>query len=227
MTEPFLETHDLCRTFHIGKNRLDVLKNVSLRLDRGEALSVTGASGAGKSTLLHILGALDRPSSGTVLLGGRDLYALPARLRTRIRAERIGFVFQAYHLLPELDVLENVLLPAATRRFSFLTRGRSRERAMNLLRSVGLAERAAHLPNELSGGEQQRVALARALMNEPEIIFADEPTGNLDSRTGAQVLDCLFDLTVQRGHSLLLVSHDRDVATRCTRTLELVDGRMA
>ena len=222
-----IEARELSRDFRIDSTTIRVLKGVSLQVKTGEALSIMGASGAGKSTLLHILGGLDRPSGGSVLFKGEPLYDLSNRSRTEIRATKIGFVFQAYHLLPELDLAENVMLPAMSRFGAAGRRAENRKRALGLLERVGLAERAAHRPMELSGGEQQRAALARALMNEPEIVFADEPTGNLDSRTGDLVLHYLFELTREKGHTLVLVTHNEEVARRCDRRLVLKDGSLA
>ena len=225
--EILVEAKDIRRMYSIGANEIPVLKGVSLQVRVGETLSIMGASGAGKSTLLHILGGLDRPTGGEVRFKGQSLYGISGKTRSEIRAKRIGFVFQAYHLLPELDVLENVSLPAM---IGFGAMGRmkaSRERAMDLLERVGLGQRASHRPTELSGGEQQRVALARALMNDPEIVLADEPTGNLDSKTGDQVLHYLFELTKDRGHTLLVVTHNDSVAKRCDRQLLLADGCLA
>ena len=224
MSEVLLQAENLVRSFAMGHRPLDVLRGVSIAVQAGETVAITGKSGAGKSTLLHILGGLDRPTSGRVLFDGRDVYAAGERERSAMRASRIGFVFQAYHLLPELTVRENVLLPALGLRGAFLRGGRLRARAMELLEMVGLAERAAHRPNELSGGEQQRVALARALMNEPKLLLADEPTGNLDSHTGEEVLQLLFGLVAGRGLTLLMVTHNDDVAARCLRRVVLRDG---
>ena len=212
------------RSFRMGRRTLEVLRGVSLAIAEGESLAITGMSGAGKSTLLHVLGGLDRPTSGQVLYRGRDFYAAGDRERSAIRAREIGFVFQAYHLLPELTVLENVLLPGLSAHGAFL-RGRTlRARAGELLARVGLAERAVHRPNELSGGEQQRVALARALMNGPELLLADEPTGNLDSQTGEDVLSYLFELAAERRLTLVLVTHNEAMAARCRRHIVLRDG---
>ncbi|MFH0954166.1 MAG: ABC transporter ATP-binding protein [Verrucomicrobiota bacterium] len=222
-----LEAQDLHRVFTIETISLRVLKGVSLEVQAGQTLCIMGASGAGKSTLLHILGGLDRPTQGAVRFQGVDLYRLPNRSRTELRATKIGFVFQAYHLLPELDVLENVMLPALSRFGAGRRETQNRQRAMKLLEEVGLEQRALHRPMELSGGEQQRAALARALMNDPDIVFADEPTGNLDTATGDQVLHYLFDLTKQRGHTLVLVTHNEAVAQRCDRKLLLKDGCLA
>jgi len=221
--ENILQVECLGKTYMLGRAAIPVLRDVSLSVHAGEVISIIGASGSGKSTLLHILGALDQPSNGTVRFQGRDLYALSAAQRTVVRGRHIGFMFQFYHLLPELDVLENVMLPALS------TNGSSagiRARAQSLLEAVGLAGRANHLPMELSGGEQQRVALARALMNHPDLMLADEPTGNLDSVTGSQVLEFLFALIRGKGHTLILVTHNIAVARLCDRVLELKDGHL-
>ena len=222
-----IEADGVHRTYSIETSPVEVLKGVTLRIRRGELVAIMGASGAGKSTLLHILGGLDHPTAGRVLFDGRDLYGMAESGRADIRALRIGFVFQSYHLLPELDVLDNVVLPSMSR-FGLWRQGASnRRRALELLDRVGLAGRARHRPAELSGGEQQRVALARALLNGPEVLLADEPTGNLDTATGEQVLHYLFDLTKERGHTVVLVTHNDAVAARCARRLQLVDGCLA
>ncbi len=210
----------------MGATRLDVLRGVSVAVAPGETVAIVGPSGAGKSTLLHALGGLDQPSLGRVIFKGRDLYALPARERTLIRAKSVGFVFQSFQLLPELDVLENVLLPTQTEWSMRRQAPGHRERAERLLDVVGLAQRRDHMPLELSGGEQQRVALARALMNEPELVLADEPTGNLDSVTGELILQALFALTHERHHTLILVTHNMELAGRCDRIIQLRDGRV-
>lgn len=220
-----IETIDVRRSFVMGSRTLEVLRGVSLVVAEGESLAISGISGAGKSTLLHVMGGLDRPTAGRVLYRGRDLYAVGDRERSAVRAQKIGFVFQAYHLLPELTVLENVLLPGLSAYGAFLRGPRLRERAAMLLGRVGLSERALHRPNELSGGEQQRVAIARALMNDPELLLADEPTGNLDSRTGEDVLHYLFELAREEGLTLVMVTHNEAVAARCGRHIELRDGR--
>lgn len=219
-----IEAVEVRRSFAVGARTLDVLRGVSLGIAERESTAITGMSGAGKSTLLYILGGLDRPTSGKVLYRGRDLYAARERERSAIRAQKIGFVFQAYHLLPELTVLENVLLPGLSATGAFLRGGKLRARAAELLGRVGLAERALHRPNELSGGEQQRVALARALMNDPELLLADEPTGNLDSKTGDDVLRYLFELAAERSLTLVIVTHNETVAARCHRHVVLRDG---
>ncbi|VGO12849.1 Lipoprotein-releasing system ATP-binding protein LolD [Pontiella desulfatans] len=218
--ETILRAENIKRSYTIGKTTLDVLKGVSLSVDAGETLSIMGESGSGKSTLLHVLGGLDTPKDGVVRFNGHSVYGMSSQRRARFRAENVGYVFQSFHLLPELDIVENVALPAMAQR----SRGDAKARAKELLVEVGLGERVGHRPQELSGGEQQRVAIARALMNDPDIIFCDEPTGNLDSRTGEKVLNYLFQLVEARRHTLVLVTHSQDVASRCSRELFLKDG---
>lgn len=223
-TDVILRAAGVEREFSLLRNRIPVLRGVDLDVRRGEALSLMGASGAGKSTLLHILGGLDRPTHGTVYFAGEDMYRWSAARRTARRAASFGFVFQSYHLLPELTILENVLLPMM-RQWQWLREARpQRERAMELLAQVGLADRARHRPMELSGGELQRAALARALMNDPAVVLADEPTGNLDSHTGELVLQYLFALTKERGRTLVLVTHNEALAERCDRVIHMIDG---
>lgn len=219
-----LEAREVRKSYRMGMTALEVLKGVSLQVTAGEPLAIMGPSGAGKSTFLHILGGLDRPTAGQVTLDGQDVYALSSAARNAIRADRMGFVFQGFHLLPELDIVENVMVPALIRPGGWRRRAAERRRAEELLERVGLAPRRRHRPMELSGGEQQRVALARALMNGPDVVLADEPTGNLDSHTGFQVLDCLFELTSSPRHTLILVTHNEQVAARCRRTIRMVDG---
>lgn len=219
-----LTAEGIHKTYVMRHKTVPVLCGAALRAGPGETVAVVGISGAGKSTLLHILGGLDHPDAGTVTLGGENVYRLSEAGRSRVRATRIGFVFQTYHLLPEMSVLENVMLPAMVHGKLLTGGGGVRGRALHLLRSVGLEDRAGHMPLELSGGEQQRAALARALMNEPQIVLADEPTGNLDEGTGAQVLKCLFSMTRERGHSLVLVTHNPRIAAECDSVLRLEDG---
>ncbi|MCE9615937.1 MAG: ABC transporter ATP-binding protein [Lentisphaerae bacterium] len=218
-----LKADNVHKTYTMARKGLHILRGASLSVGDQESLAVIGVSGAGKSTLLHILGGLDRPESGQVWLGDDPLYGISSRKRTRLRATQIGFVFQSYHLLPEMDVLENVILPAMALAGG-LSEAQRRKRGMELLESVGLADRCEHRPMELSGGEQQRVALARALMNQPRLVLADEPTGNLDDGTGRQILDLLFTLTRRDGHALVLVTHHRETALRCDRVLRLEQG---
>ena len=216
-----VKAENLHKRYLLKKHEVTVLKGADLSVARGESVAVVGRSGAGKSTLLHILGGIDRPDkgSGTVTVAGVDVYSVSGRRRSQLRARKIGFVFQSYHLLNEMDVLENVILPAMA-----IGDKSAWGRALELLDAVGLADRARHTPLELSGGEQQRVAIARALINNPEIVLADEPTGNLDEDTGGTVLDMLHRLTRERGKSLLMVTHSSAVAASCNRTLFLADG---
>lgn len=209
---PILGTIDVTKTFKLpGLKPIEVLKRVNLAVMPGEKVAIVGRSGAGKSTLLNILGGLDKPTSGTVT-----------------RPKNVGFVFQQYHLMPELTVLENVLLPTMARdRRQFATRAAYNARALTLLEKVGLADRRHHLPSELSGGEQQRVALARALVTEPELIFADEPTGNLDALTGAQILKLLLEIASDaKAFALVMVTHSPEAAMICDRTLTLEGGKL-
>ena len=215
---PQLIARDLSRSFKIGPRRIEVLRGISLEIARGEATFLCGPSGAGKTTLLYTLAGLERPESGVVEFEGRDLYSGSSGSQARFRNRKMGFVFQGYFLLPELTALENVLLPG-------MIGGQTKhEAAEGSLNAVGLSERMHHLPAELSGGEQQRVAIARALTNDPEIIFADEPTGNLDSKTGDAIVDLLLQLARSRNKTLLVVTHDERIAARGDRTLHIADG---
>ncbi len=217
-----LEARQLHKTYRLHGKELDILKGASFVAQPGETVAIVGRSGAGKSTLLHVLGGLDSPAEGEVLIDGVSLYAMSARKRTQLRARQIGLVFQAYHLLPEMTITENVMLPAMT--LGKLSRKAMMARATLLLERVGLGARLNHRPQELSGGEQQRAAIARALMNEPPLILADEPTGNLDAATGNQVLDMLFRLAEESKTLLVMVTHSPETAARCSRTLTLQDG---
>jgi putative ABC transport system ATP-binding protein len=221
---PIVQTEEVNKIYRIGETRLHVLHDVSLAFEAGRSVAIVGPSGAGKSTLLHVLGGLDQPDSGAVRFAGRELYRLSPAERTAIRARHVGFVFQSYHLLPELDVVDNVLLPAMALHGRVRGTRAARGRALELLEAVGLTGRIRHTPLELSGGEQQRVALARALVNEPDLLLADEPTGNLDTATGEQVLHALFGLTRERRHTLILVTHNLEIAARCDRVIRLRDG---
>ena len=205
-----------------GKGQpLTILHEASFMVNAGESLAILGASGSGKSTLLGLLAGLDVPSGGSVLLDGHDLFALDEDGRARLRGELAGFVFQSFQLLPALNALENVMLPLELRGVAD-----ARERAAESLRQVGLSERAQHLPKHLSGGEQQRVALARAFVTRPKILFADEPTGNLDAATGAQIIELMLELNRAQGTTLILVTHDEALARRCGRQLRLETGRV-
>ena len=218
MSQPQLVARDLCQSFQMGPRRIEVLRGISMEIAHGEAVFLCGASGAGKTTLLYTLSGLERPESGTVEFEGHPLYSGSSASQARIRNRKMGFVFQGYFLLPELSALENVYLPGRIG-----GNGKS-EKAEAILGAVGLAERMHHLPAELSGGEQQRVAIARALSNDPDIIFADEPTGNLDSKTGDAIMDLLLNLARERQKTLLVVTHDARLAERGDRTLRIADG---
>jgi ABC-type lipoprotein export system ATPase subunit len=223
MSEPLLRARALTKTYVMGKRSLEVLRGVDLEVSRGEFLALRGASGAGKSTLLHLIGGLDLPNAGEILFDGRNLVTFSERKLTEFRNRRVGFIFQAYHLLPELDALENVCLPA---RMARISTAHTEVRGRELLARVGLKDRLDHKPSELSGGEQQRVAIARALINEPELILADEPTGNLDSKTGGEIIELLKSLCAEKQTTLIIATHDANVAARAARVIELVDGRI-
>ena len=224
-----LEAQNLTKSFRMGDATIDVLRGVDLSVSEGELLAIEGRSGEGKSTLLHLLGALDDPTSGTVSFDGTDLSRAGRAGRARLRNGSFGFVFQFYHLLPELDVLQNTMLAAMVRHGFFGFRGRRRElrgRATGLLESFGMGHRLHHRPSQLSGGERQRVAIARALMNEPRVLFADEPTGNLDSDTGRQIMAVIEALHRDRGQTVVMVTHDRTLAKTADRALILREGRL-
>jgi lipoprotein-releasing system ATP-binding protein len=227
--EAFLTARDIKKEFTMGGRPLTVLSGVSIDVRRGEILAIVGPSGAGKSTLLHILGLIDRHSSGSIALGGQDLNALSERGRAQIRNRRFGFVFQFYHLVAELSALENVMLPRMVGRSTlgwFAERRNARESAEGLLRTVGLGERLRHRPSQLSGGERQRVAIARALVNDPEIVFCDEPTGNLDTATSREIQHLMVEMNRKSGRTFIIVTHDEGVAQRAHRVIKLVDGRV-
>ena len=200
---------------------LAILSDVSLAIARGETVAIMGASGAGKSTLLALLAGLDEPTSGTVRLAGNELTALDEDGRAAVRARHVGFVFQSFHLVPSLTALENVMLP-----LELTGRADARSTAREVLGRVGLAERVGHYPRQLSGGEQQRVAIARAFVTRPDVLFADEPTGNLDTATGERIMDLLFGLNAATGATLVLVTHDMALASRCGRVIRLDAGRV-
>ncbi|WP_226039881.1 ABC transporter ATP-binding protein [Natrinema sp. DC36] len=209
------------KTYRIGEP-VHALDGVSLEVPRGSYTAIMGPSGSGKSTLMNLVGCLDTPTEGTVVVGGREVGALGDRERTRLRGTEVGFVFQTFNLMPRLNAVENVALPQL---FQNVGRSERRERARDLLERVGLSDRADHLPNELSGGQRQRVALARALVNDPAIVLADEPSGNLDTETEADILD-LFDEFHGGGTTMLVVTHERHVAERADRIVHLLDGRI-
>ena len=216
-----LHATDLWRSFQIGAQRIDVLRGLSLEIPAGQRVFLCGSSGAGKTTLLYTLAGLERPSRGHVRLGEEDLYALGQSRLARLRNARLGYVFQSYFLLPELTALENVALPA------LIGGRRAKDRAAALLDTVGLGARLHHLPHELSGGEQQRVAIARSLINDPQLLFADEPTGNLDATTGGDIIRLLLNLVEAGGKTLLVVTHDPQLARLGDRRITLAEGRVA
>ncbi len=223
MNNTALQAEEIYKTYHLGGCELPVLRGVNFELKRGEFVALQGASGSGKSTLLQLLGGLDRPTSGTIRFQGEPLRLQTAQQAAVFRGNNVGFVFQAYHLLPDLDALENVMLPAQVQRTS---QAEALLRARELLSTVGLADRMENRPSELSGGEQQRVAIARALMNDPEIVLADEPTGNLDSNTEAVIIDLLNKLHQERNLTLLVATHDEVVAAAAQRVEHLIDGKL-
>jgi ABC-type lipoprotein export system ATPase subunit len=221
-----IQLREVRKTYHPGEVELPVLKGISLDIAHGELVALMGASGSGKSTLMNILGCLDRPTAGRYLFEGQELALTSARERARLRNRMMGFVFQSFNLLARTSALENVLLPLTYCREP-LSEQQMRARAAELLDKVGLAHRAGHLPSQLSGGEQQRVAIARALVNRPRLLLADEPTGNLDSATSREVLNMFRRLNQEEGITIILVTHDREVAQAALRTIRIVDGLIA
>jgi len=223
-----LRTEEIYKSYRMGAAEVKVLKGVNFAVEKGEFVAVVGASGSGKSTLLHILGALDRPDKGVVKFEGRDLNQFSSGELNRFRNKMVGFVFQFYHLLDELSVLENVFLPTMASKSVvgwLACRRWAKDRARQLLAQLGLSDRADHKPYQLSGGERQRVAIGRALMNEPRLLLADEPTGNLDSATGNVILDILEKLN-RNGQTIVMVTHDETIAQRAGRIIKLVDGKI-
>ena len=222
-----LRAEGIHKIYKDGKKDLRVLQGIDLEVKKGETVAVVGPSGAGKSTLLHILGGIDRPSEGRVFLDQRDFYALPDNERARLRNRQIGFVFQFYHLLSEFTVLENAIMPALIGNHEIRdTRYEIRKRGEGLIRELGLENRINHRPSALSGGEQQRVAIGRALINNPAILLCDEPTGNLDSRMGEEILQILFGLNKKNQTTIVIVTHDREIAKSAHRVAEIKDGRI-
>jgi putative ABC transport system ATP-binding protein len=221
MMDALIKASNLCKNFVIGSTTIEVLKGIDLFVEGGEFVAIMGTSGSGKSTLLHILGCLDRPTSGAYLFAGRDTSTLSDRQRSHVRAGSVGFIFQNYHLLPQLDVYENVELPF---QYSDDDDEIIKEKVMEAIAKVGMAERIAHRPSELSGGEMQRVAIARAIVTSPTLLLADEPTGNLDSQTGRDIMGIFQDLHGS-GATIILVTHDREVAAYAQKVVMLKDGR--
>ena len=224
MTTPLIQAQGITKTYHLGRVEVNALRGVDLSLRAGEYVAIMGPSGSGKSTLMHILGCLDRPTEGRYLLDGLDVSRLGARELAKVRNRKVGFVFQTFNLMPRLTVDENVALPLKYR--GGLPRSERRARARKVLQRLGLGDRVGHRPDELSGGQRQRVAIARALVGEPAILMADEPTGNLDSKSGAEVLATFAELH-QAGHTIVVVTHDANVAARAERVIEVADGRIA
>lgn len=221
MTSSILAARNLSKVVNSAEGALTILHNLDLELNKGDSLAIVGASGSGKSTLLGLLAGLDLPSGGAVLLAGNNLSELDEDQRARLRAEHVGFVFQSFQLLDSLNALENVMLP-----LELEGQADARQRARALLERVGLGQRLTHYPRQLSGGEQQRVAIARAFAAEPDVLFADEPTGNLDSHTGERITELLFQLNQERGTTLVLVTHDERLAHRCQRLIRLEAGHL-
>jgi putative ABC transport system ATP-binding protein len=216
---------DLRKTYSVGEVEVEALRGVNLEIEDGEFVAVIGPSGSGKSTLMHILGCLDRPTSGRYVLGGRDVSAISSDERASIRNREIGFVFQSFNLLPRTPAIENVELPLLYNGGKLSRSGR-RSRALEMLASLGLSDRALHHPNQLSGGQQQRVAIARALVNSPGLLLADEPTGNLDSQTSREIMDLFRRLNAERGLTLVVITHERNIAECASRIVELRDGKV-
>ncbi|HET9900500.1 MAG TPA: ABC transporter ATP-binding protein [Actinomycetes bacterium] len=223
MTAPAIEAVDVTRTYELEGVRVDALRGVTLQIDTGEFVAVIGPSGSGKSTLMHLLGCLDRPSSGVLRVGGRDVSTMSDSELAELRNTTVGFVFQSFQLLARTTAVDNVALPLVYRG---VRRGERKQRAEAALREVGLGHRLRHRPTQMSGGEQQRVAIARALVGEPQVLLADEPTGNLDTRTGDEVMTILEQLNAERDVAIVLVTHEADIARRARRQLHVRDGQI-
>jgi len=220
-----LEARDIHKSYRLMTSQLEVLKGIDISIRSGEMIAIVGPSGAGKSTLMHILGGLDLPTKGQITYDGQDVYQLRNAARAKLRNEGIGFIFQFYHLLPEFTAEENVMLPALIKN-NQRNSPEVAKQARKLLERVGLGERVHHKPKELSGGEQQRVAIARAVINEPDIIFCDEPTGNLDSASGNEIIKLLMDLNKKNNLAVVIVTHDEKIAKKCHSVVQLRDGKI-
>lgn len=223
MTKTLLSTQNLTKSYGKGETKLDAVKNLSLEIKQGESVAIVGKSGSGKSTLMHLLALLDRPTSGSVFLNEEDTSKLKNRKLNRLRNKEFGFVFQSFFMNAGDTVLNNVILPL---KIAGIRPGVRRRRALEALKIVGLSDKAKNKANDLSGGQKQRVCIARAIINNPAIIFADEPTGNLDSVTGARIEKLLLDLNRKKGITLIIVTHDQDLAKKCDRKIELIDGKI-
>ena len=222
MDEPVISTQNLTKTYHMGDIEVNALCGVSVQIKKGEVVAIMGPSGSGKSTLMNILGCLDLPTDGSYILDGENVSRMNDSQLAKVRNKKVGFVFQSFNLLPRASALSNVELPLS---YSGIVRGR-REKAMNALDSVGLSDRMHHKPTELSGGQQQRVAIARALVNDPTILLADEPTGNLDSKAGKEIMSLILELNKERKTTVIIVTHDPNIASQTQRIIRLQDGEV-
>lgn len=224
MSEPVIRMENIIKRYYVGKpNELEILHGINLEVQKGEFVSIVGESGSGKSTLMNIIGVLDRQTEGNYFLEGQDVNQMRDEVRSAIRNKRIGFVFQNFNLLPRANALKNVMVPLM---YSDMREKNQKERAMEMLRMVGMEERAGHRPNELSGGQKQRVAIARAMINDPAIILADEPTGALDSKTGHMVMDLFHKLHEEQGKTIVLITHSQELARETSRIVTLFDGNI-
>lgn len=224
MSEPVIRMENIIKRYYVGKpNELEILHGINLEVQKGEFVSIVGESGSGKSTLMNIIGVLDRQTEGNYFLEGQDVNQMGDEVRSAIRNKRIGFVFQNFNLLPRANALKNVMVPLM---YSDMREKNQKERAMEMLRMVGMEERAGHRPNELSGGQKQRVAIARAMINDPAIILADEPTGALDSKTGHMVMDLFHKLHEEQGKTIVLITHSQELARETSRIVTLFDGNI-